>query len=216
MAAGARVWLEPACGTGRYLRIAARGGHRVIGFDLSETMIEYAKSRVPGGTFLVADMTRFADAVGEGRVGFAFNLINTIRHLETDHAMLAHFREMRRVLTPRGVYAVGISLTLYNAEFPSEDVWEGGRGPCRIRQIVQYEPPGAGERTEHVYSHLHIRRGQREEHRDSTYGLRTYDKDQWLAVVKKGGFEIARVVDEDGDEMEMPESGYGIYLLRAR
>ena len=29
-----RLWFEPACGTGRYLRVAQNRGRRVVGFDL--------------------------------------------------------------------------------------------------------------------------------------------------------------------------------------
>ncbi|MEO1718089.1 MAG: class I SAM-dependent methyltransferase, partial [Planctomycetota bacterium] len=45
-AAGAPdVWLEPACGSGRYLRVAAGRGHSVVGFDYEAGMVEYARER---------------------------------------------------------------------------------------------------------------------------------------------------------------------------
>src|SRR5512140_1066353 len=39
-----RRWLEPACGTGRYLRLAAARGLRVTGFDASPAMVGYARA----------------------------------------------------------------------------------------------------------------------------------------------------------------------------
>lgn len=219
----APVWLEPACGTGRYLRVAAGRGVRAIGFDMSEAMIGYGRRRMEGlgrrADLFEGDMTSFASRVGKGKVDFAFNLINTIRHLETDAAMLAHFEQMRRVLKPGGVYAVGIGLTAYGLEFPSEDVWEGVRGMCRVRQVVQYEPAAGGRgkqsRAEKVYSHLTVMRPRGREELDSAYELRSYSRGQWMGLLGRAGFEVLGVVDEDGKEMEFPTSGYGVYVLKA-
>lgn len=210
------VWLEPACGTGRFLRVAARRGVRAVGFDLSETMVAYAKKRVgPGGRVFVADMTAFADKVGRGRVDFAFNPINTIRHLRSDGEMLAHFEQMSLALRPRGVYAVGLSTSAYGLEAPSEDVWEGARGRVRVRQIVQYEPPSRG-RTERVFSHLIVTRGSRVEHHDSAYGLRCYSGEQWRRLIGRSALELLAVVDEWGEPLEPGAFGYAVYVLRPR
>ena len=102
-----QVWLDPACGTGRYLRVAAGRGRSVIGVDLSPAMIEYARRRVPGGRLLVGDMQHLDALLRPASVHFAFNMINTIRHLLTDDALALHLRAMARVLVPGGVYAVG-------------------------------------------------------------------------------------------------------------
>lgn len=39
-----RVWLEPACGSGRLLRAAAAHGIDAIGFDIAPAMIDYARA----------------------------------------------------------------------------------------------------------------------------------------------------------------------------
>lgn len=218
------VWLEPACGTGRYLRVAAGRGVRAIGFDESEAMIGYARRRMEvlglerHVDLFCGDMTDFATHLGTGRIDFAFNLINTIRHLESDAAMLAHFEQMRRVLGPSGVYAVGLSLTAYGLEFPSEDVWMGARGRCRVRQVVQYEPAAGGRgksaRAERVYSHLTVTRPRGCEELDSAYELRSYSRGQWMGLLGRAGFEVLGVVDEDGRDMAIGAFGYGVYVLR--
>lgn len=218
-------WLEPACGTARYLRLAARRGHRAIGFDRDPGMIAYAEERVRAAPpdarrrvrLFVGDMTDFARQIGPGRVGFAFNLINTIRHLETDAQMLAHFGQMAEVLRPGGLYAVGLSLTSYGMEFPSEDVWRGARGRCRITQIAQYIPPlDESDRAEQVHSHLVIERPGGAEHRDSSYTLRCYGLGQWRRLIDRSALELAGVVDPDGDDASPEPCGYAIYLLRPR
>jgi hypothetical protein len=166
-----------------------------------------------GGCF-VSDMGSFVGrSCPEGSCGFAFCTINSIRHLMSDEALLAHLAEVRRALVPGGVYAVGLSVTAYGGEEPSEDTWTGARGKCRVTQVVQYEPATAAERVERVFSHLTVERGEREEHYDSAYGLRSYSLEEWRAVIGRSGFEVLGVVDEEGEDWEAGETGYRVWVL---
>ncbi|MBK7403044.1 MAG: class I SAM-dependent methyltransferase [Phycisphaerales bacterium] len=65
---GARRWLEPACGSGRYIREAARRGIEAVGFDLSPGMIEYARRHAGrggrGGRLLRGEHDRLRSAGG--------------------------------------------------------------------------------------------------------------------------------------------------------
>ena len=226
----ARRWLEPACGTGRYLRLAASRGIDVVGFDLSGAMVEFARSRAsePGAPgragaragktdLFVADMTDFARHVERGSISFAFNPINTIRHLRSDDAMIEHLRGTARVLAPAGVYVVGLHLTLYGGESPSEDVWVGERGRLRVTQLVQYLPPkspgNASARSELVISQLFIERGREREDRAGRYRLRCYSLRQWERVVRMSGLEILASVDEQGRASEACDGAYAIFVL---
>jgi len=214
-------FLEPACGTARHLRWLATAGHRCVGFDLDPGMIGDARRRAeragigPRVDLFVADMTGFSSRI-EHPVRCAYNLINTIRHLDSDSAMLAHLRHIADSLTDDGVYIVGLSTTVYGVEMPSEDVWHGARGPCRVTQVANYLPPDGGSRTETVLSHLHIRRPGGDEHRDSTYTLRTYSLDEWTSLVARSALRIDRVTDEDGVDADPPALGYAWYVLKKR
>lgn len=219
-----RLWLEPACGSGRYLREACRRGIDTAGFDLSPGMIDYARAHTPAPgpgvghpEWFVADMTDFTHALGKRRATFAFNLINTIRHLPSDEAMLDHFGQVARALRPGGVYAVGLSLTAYGREPPSEDVWIGARGRLHVTQVVQFLPPNSDgnprSRSEQVLSHLTIRRPSGEDHRDSAYRLRTYSLVQWESLVSRSPLRIARSIDEWGEPVPAADGGYHIFAL---
>lgn len=218
---GPMSFLEPACGTARHLRWLATAGHRCVGFDLDRGMIDDARARAQragiGGRcrLFVGDMTGFASGVTRPVQG-AFNLINTIRHLGDDDAMLAHFDDIAASLTKRGVYIVGLSTTVYGVEMPSEDVWHGARGPCRVTQVANYLPPEDKSRIETVISHLHIERPAGDEHRDSSYTLRTYSLDEWTALIERSALEIVRVTDEDGLDVPPPALGYAWYVLGRR
>ena len=211
-----RYWFEPACGTGRYLRVAARRGRNVAGFDRSEAMIKYAKKRqtkVGQGCLFVAEMTDFLAAANSagiaagirlGTVAFAFNPVNSLRHLPDDAAMLAHLDQMAAILRPGGVYIVGISLTDYDQLWPEEDLWEGARGNCRVRQLVNYLPPEPGtalDRIERVVSHLTVERPSGEEHIDDIYELRSYDQKQWRDLVSRSRLELVDSFGGDGQPL---------------
>jgi SAM-dependent methyltransferase len=214
-------WLEPACGTARLLRLAAAHGRRVVGFDMNERMIEYARARIVArglarrAALFVADMETYHRRREPIAAHFAFNLINTIRRLDADAPLPRHLAARVRALVLGGVYAVGLSLSDYARERTSEDVWEGARGRCRVTQIVQYIPPGPRARREKVVSPLVIDRPRGVEHVDSTYVLRAYDATQWHGAIDASPFTLEAIVDESGRDMHRRAHGYAIYVLRA-
>ncbi len=202
--AARRLWFEPASGTGRYLRVAAGRGRRVAGFDRDPGQVAYARRRVPD-TF-VADMRDFADAALEagfppGCADFAFNPVNSIRHLADDAEMRAHLAQMAAILKPGALYVVGISLTDYDWLFEDEDLWEGARGRCRVSQLVNYLPPVPGTeraRVETVISHLTVTRPWGQEHFDDRYDLRTYSRREWDALIAASALDHAGSCDAFG------------------
>jgi SAM-dependent methyltransferase len=219
-----RLWFEPACGTGRYLKVAAGRGRKVAGFDRDPGMIRYVRRRagLQKAVLFEADMTDFAAAarragLAPGSADFALQPVNSIRHLGSDRDLLAHLGQMARILAPGGIYVVGISLTDYGWLEPEEDVWTGARGRCRVHQLVNYLPPEPGTRrgrAERVLSHLTIVRPRGTEHRDAVYDLRTYDRKQWRALVKRSPLEIAGSFDAFGDPLAGRVLNYQLEALR--
>ncbi|MCP4573776.1 MAG: class I SAM-dependent methyltransferase [bacterium] len=206
-------WYEPACGTGRYLRVALRRGRRVTGYDSDPGMVAYARQRL-GKRVFSGSMTD-AEAPGglSGSVGLAFNLVNTVRHLESDRDLLAHLDQVARLLGPGGLYVVGISLTDYATAEDDEDVWDAARGRCRVIQIVNYLPPAPGSRVETVVSHLLVRRPGGTEHYDDSYGLRTYDTRQWRRVVGRSALRRAASLDSWGRPLPLGPANYQLEIL---
>lgn len=234
--------LEPACGSGRYVLEAAKKGRHVAGFDLSAGMVRYARARVrekglqERARVFVGDMADFAGTLRRGKGGrravtLAFNLINSIRHLDTDAGLTAHFEQMARVLHPGGVYVVGISLSDYGREFPTEDVWHGKRGGVVVHQVVQYEPPphpavraggnrSGAARVERVISQLTITTGKgasaKVQDASATYGLRCYDPEQWYGAINRSPLRVHATCDEQGVPLPPACPGYSLFVLARR
>jgi len=210
-----RLWFEPACGTGRYLRVAAGRGRAVAGFDLDPQQLDYGRGRVSGELFQ-ANMLDFAKIYRpEARVEFAFNPVNSIRHLTSDAEFVTHLNQMAQVLTPGGIYVVGISLVDYTHACAEEDTWQGARGTCRVAQLVNYLPPVGSSRVETVISHLTVTRPQSESHFDATYDLHCCDKKQWRRNVAESKLRWIESCDGSGRELTDPSSTYQLEVLQA-
>jgi SAM-dependent methyltransferase len=220
--AGARiepgsVWLEPACGTGRYLRGLLRRGFAVRGYDPQPEMLAYATGRLgrmttppassagsgrraPGADFsLVAASftTPAAELRNLGRADVAFCPVNSLRHLASDQDVLAHLEQIAALLAKGGIYLVGLDLH-HRERTCEEDVWTGARGQLRMTQIVQYLPPGPRSRRERVIVEMVVRRPRAEEHLSYTYDLRTYTARQWRDLLDRSALRRLAVCDASG------------------
>lgn len=216
---GRRVWLEPACGSGRYLRVLVNRGRRCIGFDRDEGMLEYARRRIgsaAGCRLFQAELDDFAAEIRPATVDFAFIPVNTLRHLLDGGQVRRHFEQMGRVLKSGGLYVVGLSLARYDEQEADEDSWGGRRGRLTVHQNIQYLPPDRRRRRERVISHLRVERPSGTDYLDSTYELRSYDEAQWTRLIARTVFERAGVVDDEGVDRKDEVLDYQFEVLRRK
>ena len=232
-----RLWFEPACGTGRCLRVAAKRGRRVAGFDREEPMLAYARRRLAtcdrrlptcagasARRLFQADLADFADAAGQaglkpGSLDFAFMTVNSLRHLMSDRDMKAHFAQVADLLRPGALYVVGISLTDYDWLWPDEDTWSGTRGACRVSQVINWLPPEPGTprgRLERALSHLTVTRPGGTVDLDDAYDLRCYDERQWRKLVAASALEHAGSFNALGKPLPPGTWPYQLEALRRR
>ncbi len=201
----ASVWLEPACGTGRYLRGLLRRGFAVRGYDVQPPMLAYAARRLrrldPRArrhVLIQAEFTTPAAALRAcGPADVACCPVNSLRHLPDDRAVLAHLEQIAALLAPGGVYLVGLDLH-DAARLGDEDVWIGTRGRLQVTQVVQYLPPERGSRRERVVVEMVARRPRGAEHHGFAYDLRTYTERQWTALVDRSPLRRLAVCDASG------------------
>ncbi len=199
---GPRRWLEPACGTGRYLRGLRARGHEVAGYDPLDGMLAYARQRLSRwpDRWALARAT-FTTPAGDLATLGAFDVaicpVNSLRHLPDDASVIANLAQVRRLLAPGGLYVVGLDLLQPDA-LPDEDMWTGARGRLRVQEVVQYLPPAGASRREQVVVQMMVTRPRGTEHRGWTYGLRTYTDAQWSALVRRAGWRRVATCDAAG------------------
>ena len=99
--------LELACGTGRLTIPIAQAGHEVTGIDLSDPMLDRARTKaVAAGlspTFLNADIRNFSVP---GQFDLIFLPNNAIGHVHTHVELKSLFSSVRCHLAPNGYFIV--------------------------------------------------------------------------------------------------------------
>ena len=178
------AWVtEAACGTGKYLE-QLRRWYRVSGFDLSESMLEIARARLPGVPLHRADMSCFeldepADAI--------ICLFSSIGYLLTDEALDAAAHCFHRALRRGGVLVV--------EPFVDPDAFEEGRPHIDTyedddlklaRSIVTSRE---GELAILDFHWLVARRGRPVEHFVERHELRLHRRDELERSFRAAGFE---------------------------
>jgi SAM-dependent methyltransferase len=125
LAAGRDV-LDAGCGSGYGTAIlAAAGAQRVVGIDISDDAIEYARSSFSGSAkeFHLADIRQlpYDDSTFDLAVCF-----EVIEHVEEQQQVIG---ELRRILRPRGILAISS---------PNRDVYPAGN-PHHTHEFVPDE-----------------------------------------------------------------------------
>jgi SAM-dependent methyltransferase len=206
---------EPACGTGRYLEGLLRRGWRVEGQDLSPKMAAYARGRLARwkerARVGVGDMRRDGP---KARVGLAFNLLSTFRHLMTERDARAHLRTAARALLPGGLFVLGLDLADYAETEADEETWTIRRGGRTWRQVQMTFPARRRERRETV---LNFVTGPDGRVTKTEHALRAYDARELKALLARSPFRVEAAYGYDGRPARLggPERALWL-LLRAR
>jgi len=211
------AWLEPACGTGRHLRVIAGRGFSACGFDLDPDMIRYAKdsleTRGLKAHLFTSGMSDFIRPIRKRRFDIAINPHSSFRHLLDESDAISHLNQVETVLARGGIYVVGVSLARYGVDNDETDLWLAARGRRHIRQEITYKRPDRRKRIEEVQSQLTISRPQSVEYHSDSYRLRTYDREQWDRTLSRCRLQRVATLDEEGNEVSTSHQPYQLEVL---
>ncbi len=213
-----QYWLEPACGSGRFLRYLAKRNVRVLGYDINERAIQYAQRKLARqenqSTAIIGSMTEFCQP---RTFDFAFNTINTFRHLMSEKEALHHLHLIAESLKPGGVYFVGLDVVEYDVPEPMEETWVVNKAGCEVTQVMMTIPPEKEKRLERIINHITVRTRNREFYYESTYDLYTYSIRQWVRLIEKSPFEMVDAYDFLHQPIEINEHSRDVNaVLRLR
>jgi SAM-dependent methyltransferase len=196
---GGTVFLEPACGAGRLIAEGARRGLEMIGYDVSEAMLAYARARLRrrGLRARVEEgrMEAFAPEGLRGGVDLAFNLVSTFRYLETDEAAVAHLRSVRALLRPGGLYVLGFHLTDYRRRSALHERWVGQVGRDQVVCNTREWPPDRGQRRSRMRNRLRVRGPGKDWLIETEWYFRTYDERELERLLRTAGMRVMEVFD---------------------
>jgi SAM-dependent methyltransferase len=123
--------LELGCGTGEFLELAARRGHRAVGIDFSETAVASARSK--GLTAYEGGLDDLPRLVGAGARFDAIVLFQVIEHVAEPDALLT---ALERVLRPGGQLFLSCP------------------GPRRFTRLIDEQQTGASDFWDHPPHHV--------------------------------------------------------------
>jgi SAM-dependent methyltransferase len=199
---GGSLWLEPACGAGRLIAEAARRGLDVVGYDISEPMLEYARRRLAPARrrhvrLFPSRMESFSEPGLEGRVDLAFNLVSTFRYLDSEAAARAHLESTRRLLKPQGVYALGFHITDYARTVPEHERWVGRAGRDTVVCNTREGLPDRRLRRSPMRNRLRITGPGKDLLIETDWFFRTYDLTQARRLFRSAGLRLLATYDFD-------------------
>jgi SAM-dependent methyltransferase len=189
--------LEPACGTGRLMAALAAKQYEVLGFDLSEPMLHYARQRLQRrklrGDLFLADMAEFTLPKP---VDAAFNTFNSFRHLLTETAAVNHLRCVWQALRPGGLYILGLHLLPPDASEESLERWRAQQGRTQLTATLKVIAASRRKRLETLRLSMRVRTPHREHRLRSDFTLRIYNARQLSSLLKQvPEFELCDVFD---------------------
>lgn len=191
--------LELGCGTGRALVPLAEAGFAIDGIDSSPAMLALARARVAA-----ADVAKrvnlmqgdFIQSLPAGRYRFAFALMNTFLHLDSQPRQLAALRNWHAALAPGGLLLLDIfspdvaELAALNGRLEWDQTWTD---PATGRQVMKLlartvDPAAQVMQVSHIYDEIGadgiVRRSV------AAFALRYLWRFEAELLLEKAGYEV--------------------------
>lgn len=221
--------LEPACGTGRLVTEFARRGHSVLGFDLSEGALAFARERLAsaeksamtprraGKETRTAEASRFTARVRHGamqsfepsgRFDLVHCLVSSFRYLHSERDARCHLERAAQALRPGGLYVLGLHLTEYHDDSLSRERWVGSRRGVRVVCNIQAWPAERRRRRERMRTRLVVSRREQIARYETSWEFRTYSTRQLSSLLASvPALEHIATYDFDYDLDRLQELG---------
>ena len=196
--------LEPACGTGRFLRTLPAHGFQVTGYDISPAMLRYAEDSVAAASCEQSVRTLLADMVSAeipGEFDAAFNSINSIGYLHSDEDVVSHLRATGSSLREGGVYIVHLNFA-HEGKLSGGERWTIERNGISVETWWRVLREDRETKLSHQVGSFEVGKDGRIERFDDRHTLRLWlFSDLEYLVRRSGQFEIAAVYGEDWGEL---------------
>ena len=204
--------LEPACGSGRFLRTLPPNGFKVTGYDINPVMVQYAEDSVAAAgceenvRIILANMV---SAEVPGEFDAAFNSINSIGYLHSDDDVVSHLKATGSLLCKGGVYIVHLNFA-HEGKLPLGKNWTMERDGIRVKTSWRILIEDRESRLSHHLGSFEIEQDGRIEKFDDPHTLRLWlFSDLQELIHQSGQFEIAAVYLENFEELNYREHLYG-------
>ncbi|MEO1437803.1 MAG: class I SAM-dependent methyltransferase, partial [Bacteroidota bacterium] len=170
--------MDLACGKGRYAKLLAEYGAEVVGLDLSEESIKYAKQfENERLSFYKHDMRQLFRI---NYFDYIFNLFTSFGYFKTDREHLRVFKNIEKGLRPGGTFIFDyFNLASVKANLVSEEVIERGGYTFEINRSIE---------NEQVIKRIKVIQGS--ETKTYTEQVRAFDGSAFEEMLQQAGLQI--------------------------
>jgi SAM-dependent methyltransferase len=204
---GGRV-VDLGCGSGILADALSRAGYDVLGFDISQAMVELSRKRVPRAefrceSFLTAELPQ---CVAVTAIGEIFNYLFDARNTETQLRKL--FRRVYNALLDGGLFVFDVATIGRVPEGRRRGYVEGPDWACLVEAQED-------RRRKTLVRRITSFRKQKDHYRrdHEVHRLRLYERAWLTASLRAVGFRV-RTVDRYG-ELEFPPGYVGLVARKA-
>lgn len=191
---GGGLVVDLGCGSGVWARELTRAGYKVLGIDISESMIRIARRRAPSAEFRVESMFK-ADIPACDAVTSISECLNYLFDSDGDGRRLARlFRRIYDALNPGGVF-------IFDVAEPGQ-IKKGGKvrgfseGPGWVTALEKEEDEARQIFTRRITSFRKVGNHYRRD--DEIHRQRLYRSSEIVAQLRETGFRV-RVVHSYGE-----------------
>lgn len=202
--------LDCPCGSGRHVFELSKLGYKVIGVDLNESMLGFAKEEKTSGIknapeFFKMDMRSLG--LESNSVDYIINMFISFGFFDSDEENEKVVKEFYRVLKPGGKLMIHLDLNYDNVisgEFNGREhitrncTYKGQRKTLEIRE--KYNP-----RKKRLEGRWTMYNGEQPESKE--YSIRIYgNREEFIPMIERNGFKNVTVIDPESDAPLKPDS----------
>ena len=197
--------LEPACGSGRFLRTLPPNGFQVTGYDINPVMVQYAEDSIAAvgceGSVRIL-LANMVSAEIPGEFDAAFNSINSIGYLHSDDDVVSHLKATGSSLREGGVYLVHLNFA-HEGELPDGDHWKMERDGISVKTSWRILSEDKESRLSHQIGSFEVEQDGKIEQFDDRHTLRLWRLSDLQELIHRSGqFEVVAIYGEDFEELK--------------
>jgi SAM-dependent methyltransferase len=212
-----RTVLDLCCGTGQLARHFLEAGYRVVGIDLSESMLEWARHN--NAAYVAAGQARFL--LGDARefqleepAGLVVSTYDSLNHLPDLSDLRRCFACAHRALDPEGLFVFDLNTRLgFRQRWNNITVLEGEEHLVVIRGIY----PGWGDRALMRISGF-VRAGEAWERFEDTVEETAFAIGEVLEALGAAGFQVAwpALLSDLSTSLQDPEAHGRVFVVAVK
>lgn len=197
--------LDAACGAGRHSRLMAEYGFRVIGFDLSESLLKAAnENRKKNEVYFHLVKSDFRQIFFKNKFDLILNLFTSFGYFESDEENFKFVTNAYRFLNRGGYYI----FDFINKDFLTDNLIADTRK--NIKGIEIFEKRKI-ENNRVIKNIILDNQGKKKEYIES---VKLYDSEELIDAFKKIGYKIKKIFgDYKGSEFILKESQRLVIIL---